>query len=241
MQCTAKEGNKWVSSLCLHGKKANKVFPQQTLNENRIPMLCFPLKQFLSYWQAQSELAKAILPQYYFLTLVLCNNCGLHCKRCFEAWTSGCFQIVPKQNSPLLVASSTISASIFCAGHRLLQRTQRCQSAVSSMKEMLPEQITLTSTTCNRERKRKDKKNKKQEKPLRKLIPNTWFYLQSAWTPLSSIQHLLPKHPLDPKLPVIQLRLVGSYISNQLCCWAISVKQNSGRVQTKVWTEETPI
>lgn len=113
------------------------------------------LKQFLNYWQAQSELAKSIFPQYHFPTLVICNNPGLHCKRCFEAWTSGCFQIVTKQNSPLMVASSTISAPILCAGHRLLQRTQM-PNAVSEMKEMLPEQVSLTCKTCNRKGKRKD-------------------------------------------------------------------------------------
>lgn len=118
MQCAAKEGNKWVSSLCLHGKNKHDVSTADTKWEQNTK-LCFPLKQFLSYWQAQSEVAKAIFPWYHFLTLVLCNNCGLRCKRCFEAWTSGCFQIATKQNSPLLVASSIISASILCAGHRL--------------------------------------------------------------------------------------------------------------------------
>lgn len=133
------------------------------------------LKQFLNYWQAPSEMAKAIFPQYHFLTLAICNNPSLHCKRCFEAWTSGCFQIVTKQNSPLLVASSTISASILCAGHRLLQRTQMpSASAVSEMKEMLPEQISLTCTMCNRKRKWKDWKKTKitHNKPTKTIQKN---------------------------------------------------------------------
>ena len=211
------------------GKRQTSYFHTDTEWEQNTHAL---LKQFLKYWQAQAELAKAILPRYHFLTLVLCNNCGLHCRRCFEAWPSGSFQIATKPSSPFLVPKPTISESILCAGHRLLQRTQRSLMQLLQWKRCFLSKY-LTCTTC-------DKNKARQEKPLiRKLIPNTasipWMYPTSPNTSTippevykAGFIHLHPVHPLGPTpsvFPATQLPLADSYISNQLCYWTISVKQ----------------
>lgn len=165
----------------------------------------FPVKAIPQLLTSSVWTGQAIFPQYHFLALAMCYNCGLHCKRCFETWTSGCFQTVTKQSSPLLVASSTISASILCAGHRLLQRTQRCQVQFLKQKRcFLSKYLLPVQHVTGKEKERIGKKTlpNKTNKPTKK------FHLSLTCLNTSIIiQYLFPKHPLDPKLPVIQLHV----------------------------------
>lgn len=117
-------------------------------------------------------------------------------------------------------------------------------NAVSAMWEMLPDQVILTCTTCDQKEKKKKKRGKTGEttkKPDHKYSKNpVHVSVTSLNTSIAQPEvykadftHLHPKHPLGPKssvFPVIQLPPAGSYISNRLCYWTISVKQYSGRV-----------
>lgn len=72
-------------------EKSKQVISTQTLNENRIPMFWLGLFPVKAIPLILTSSLKAIIPQYHFLTLVLCHNCGLHCKWHFEAQPSGHF------------------------------------------------------------------------------------------------------------------------------------------------------
>lgn len=55
-------------------EKSKQVISTQTLNENRIPMFWLGLFPVKAIPLILTSSLKAIIPQYHFLTLVLCHN-----------------------------------------------------------------------------------------------------------------------------------------------------------------------